>query len=197
MQEQTIDAVLDGGLAFLREPADVLLTPPESLEAMFVSARVAHEPLFAHLQAIVVDEVHAFAGDDRGGHLSCVMERIGRLAGRDVQRIGLSAERAARQMEEQRDEFAGVPADGIERAGAGFRCSSICRAARSVHPAGRASDRSSSPIFRHSSKPSATGRPTQPIEPPFCPRTTSIRRRPCSIARTTQGLPASVNSTPT
>ena len=43
------------------------------------------------VRAVVVDEVHAFAGDDRGWHLLAVLERIGRLAGRDLQRIGLSA----------------------------------------------------------------------------------------------------------
>lgn len=41
--------------------------------------------------AIVVDEIHAFAGDDRGWHLRAVLSRIERVAGRRVQRIGLSA----------------------------------------------------------------------------------------------------------
>ena len=31
---------------------------------------------FANLRAVVIDEVHAFAADDRGGHLSCVLERL-------------------------------------------------------------------------------------------------------------------------
>jgi len=39
----------------------------------------------------VIDEIHAFAGDDRGWHLLAVLERISRLAGRELQRIGLSA----------------------------------------------------------------------------------------------------------
>lgn len=51
----------------LRERPDVLLTTPESLEAMLVSANVDHRAFFSGLRAIVVDEVHAFAGDDRGG----------------------------------------------------------------------------------------------------------------------------------
>ncbi len=41
--------------------------------------------------AIVVDEVHAFAGDDRGWHLLAVLERLTVLAQRPIQRIGLSA----------------------------------------------------------------------------------------------------------
>jgi ATP-dependent Lhr-like helicase len=77
--------------AFLREPADVLLTTPESLEAMLISRRVSNEAMFGNLRAVVIDEVHAFAGDDRGGHLSSVLERISRFAGRDLQRVGLSA----------------------------------------------------------------------------------------------------------
>ena len=75
----------------LIEPPDLLLTTPESLEAMLVSTRVDPRAFFAHVQAVVVDEVHAFAGDDRGWHLLAVLERLQRLAGRPLQRIGLSA----------------------------------------------------------------------------------------------------------
>jgi len=70
---------------------DILLTTPESLEAMLVSTKVDPRQLFSGLQAIVVDEIHAFAGDDRGWHLLAVLERLSRIAGRDLQRIGLSA----------------------------------------------------------------------------------------------------------
>jgi ATP-dependent Lhr-like helicase len=73
------------------DPPDILLTTPESLEVMLVSSRIDEERLFGNLKAFVIDEIHAFAGDDRGWHLLSVLERVGRLAGRDVQRIGLSA----------------------------------------------------------------------------------------------------------
>ncbi len=75
----------------LAEPPDCLLTTPESLEGMLVSGSVRHHRLFAGVRAVVVDEVHAFARDDRGWHLLALLQRIGRLAGGDVQRIGLSA----------------------------------------------------------------------------------------------------------
>ena len=75
----------------LREPPDVLLTTPESLEAMLISLKVEHGALFTGLRAIVVDEVHAFAGDDRGWHLLAVLERLTRVTGRPIQRVGLSA----------------------------------------------------------------------------------------------------------
>jgi len=75
----------------LRDPPDVLLTTPESLEAMLISLRVEHGALFAGVRAIVVDEVHAFAGDDRGWHLLAILERLTRVTGRPIQRVGLSA----------------------------------------------------------------------------------------------------------
>lgn len=75
----------------LADPPDILLTTPESIEAMLVSTRVDHRHLFAGVRVVVVDELHAFAGDDRGWHLLGVLERVQRLAGRRVQRVGLSA----------------------------------------------------------------------------------------------------------
>ncbi len=75
----------------LHDPPDVLLTTPESLESMLVSVNVDHDRLFGPLRAVVVDEVHAFAGDDRGWHLLAVLERLTRLTGRPLQRVGLSA----------------------------------------------------------------------------------------------------------
>ncbi|MET9696999.1 DEAD/DEAH box helicase [Streptomyces sp. NPDC006529] len=75
----------------LAERPDILLTTPESLEAMLVSANVDHSSFFSGLRAVVVDEVHAFAGDDRGWHLLAVLERMQRVVGRPLQRIGLSA----------------------------------------------------------------------------------------------------------
>ncbi|MFG1952680.1 DEAD/DEAH box helicase [Micromonospora sp. NPDC048830] len=77
--------------AVLYERPDILLTTPESLESMLVSTKVDHHLFFAGLHAVVVDEVHAFAGDDRGWHLLAVLERLSRVAGRPLQRIGLSA----------------------------------------------------------------------------------------------------------
>ena len=72
-------------------PPDLLLTTPESLESMLVSPKVDHHRLFNGLRAAVVDEVHAFGGDDRGWHLLAVLERLTRITGRPIQRIGLSA----------------------------------------------------------------------------------------------------------
>jgi len=73
------------------ERPDILLTTPESLESMLVSTLLTPEELFADLRTVVVDEVHAFAGDDRGWHLLAVLERLAQVTGRPLQRIGLSA----------------------------------------------------------------------------------------------------------
>ncbi|MBB5937685.1 DEAD/DEAH box helicase [Streptomyces zagrosensis] len=75
----------------LTQRPDILLTTPESLESMLVSTHVDHHAFFSGLHSIVIDEVHAFAGDDRGWHLLAVLERLARVAGRPLQRIGLSA----------------------------------------------------------------------------------------------------------
>ncbi len=75
----------------LAERPDILLTTPESLEAMLVSRRVDHERFLGSVRAVVIDELHAFAGSDRGWHLLAVLERIERIAGRKIQRVGLSA----------------------------------------------------------------------------------------------------------
>ncbi|HXR72812.1 DEAD/DEAH box helicase [Actinocrinis sp.] len=77
--------------AALREPPDVLLTTPESLEAILVSANIDHRSLLGAVRAVVVDEVHAFAGDDRGWHLLALLERLSQVTARPIQRIGLSA----------------------------------------------------------------------------------------------------------
>ncbi len=73
------------------ERPDVLLTTPESVESMLVSATIDPRVVLADVRVVVVDEVHAFAGDDRGWHLLAVLERLTRLVGRPLQRVGLSA----------------------------------------------------------------------------------------------------------
>lgn len=76
---------------FLKEPAELLMTTPESLEVMLVSQTVNEEALFSELRYIIIDEVHAIAGSDRGAHLMSVIERIAKYSKHDLQRIGLSA----------------------------------------------------------------------------------------------------------
>ena len=77
--------------AIRAEPPDILLTTPESLEAMLVSPRVDHAWFLGNVRAVVIDEVHAFAGDDRGWHLLALLERLQKICDREIQRLGLSA----------------------------------------------------------------------------------------------------------
>ena len=72
----------------LRTPPDVLITTPESLYLMLTSR--AREFL-VDAEAVIVDEIHAVARTKRGAHLALTLERLEELAGRPLQRIGLSA----------------------------------------------------------------------------------------------------------
>ncbi len=76
---------------FIKDPTELLMTTPESLEVMLMSARVPVKKIFQDLRYVVIDEIHAFAGSDRGAHLMSVLERLQLLSEKDIQRIGLSA----------------------------------------------------------------------------------------------------------
>lgn len=75
----------------LREPPDILLTTPESLEGMLVSTRVEREAWFGQVRTVIVDELHAIAADDRGWHLRSILARLSKYTASPVQRLGLSA----------------------------------------------------------------------------------------------------------
>ncbi len=74
--------------AMVRKPPDILITTPESLFLLLTSQ--ARETLRS-VETVIVDEVHAVAGTKRGAHLALSLERLDRLVGKPVQRIGLSA----------------------------------------------------------------------------------------------------------
>ncbi|HLS25014.1 MAG TPA: DEAD/DEAH box helicase [Beutenbergiaceae bacterium] len=74
--------------AFGRTPPDILITTPESLFLILTSA--AREGLRG-VQQVIIDEVHALAGNKRGAHLALSLERLDALTARPVQRVGLSA----------------------------------------------------------------------------------------------------------
>jgi len=58
---------------------------------MLISPRTERDEFFSGVRVAIVDELHAFAGDDRGWHLRAVLERLGGYAKQKPQRIGLSA----------------------------------------------------------------------------------------------------------
>jgi ATP-dependent Lhr-like helicase len=73
---------------FQRAPADILVTTPESLYLLLTSR--AREVL-ASVRTVILDEIHALVPSKRGAHLALSLERLEALAGRPLQRIGLSA----------------------------------------------------------------------------------------------------------
>jgi len=73
---------------FQRTPADILITTPESLYLLLTSN--AREALRS-IETVIVDEIHALVPTKRGAHLALSLERLERLCGRKLQRIGLSA----------------------------------------------------------------------------------------------------------
>jgi ATP-dependent Lhr-like helicase len=76
---------------FVKRPQGVLLITPESLEAQFVRRGHELKRFFGELEYVVVDELHAFIGSDRGKQLQSLLRRIEFLIERRVPRVGLSA----------------------------------------------------------------------------------------------------------
>jgi ATP-dependent Lhr-like helicase len=96
---------------FARQPAEILITTPESLYLILTSR--AAEALRS-VDTVIIDEIHALVPTKRGAHLSLTLERLQALTGRPLQRIGLSA--TQRPLEEVA-RFLG----GVEVQGAGVR----------------------------------------------------------------------------
>ncbi|HYM91763.1 MAG TPA: DEAD/DEAH box helicase, partial [bacterium] len=73
----------------LRRPPHILITTPESLYILLTAQ--GSRAALATARTVIIDEIHAVAGDKRGAHLALSLERLDALCGRRLQRIGLSA----------------------------------------------------------------------------------------------------------
>jgi ATP-dependent Lhr-like helicase len=92
---------------FARDPADILITTPESLYLMVTSN--AREMLEG-VETIIIDEIHALVPTKRGAHLALSLERLAMRCERPPQRIGLSA--TQRPLDEVARFLGGVTSEG-------------------------------------------------------------------------------------
>src|SRR5690606_6153466 len=72
-----------------RKPPHILVTTPESLYVLLGS--VSGRRMLSTVRSVIVDEIHALAGNKRGSHLALSLERLEALCARPLVRIGLSA----------------------------------------------------------------------------------------------------------
>ncbi len=75
----------------LRHPRGILQITPESLESLLINKSSDLGQLFGQLQFVIIDEVHAFIGSDRGEQVLCQLNRLAQLTQNEPRRIGLSA----------------------------------------------------------------------------------------------------------
>jgi ATP-dependent helicase Lhr and Lhr-like helicase len=75
--------------SMVRRPPHILITTPESLYILLTADRSRRA--LASAETVIVDEIHAIAGDKRGAHLALSLQRLDVLVGKRLQRIGLSA----------------------------------------------------------------------------------------------------------
>ncbi|MGD9209871.1 MAG: DEAD/DEAH box helicase [Desulfobacteraceae bacterium] len=72
----------------LRNPPEILITTPESLNNLLTSQN--GRLLFTNLKTVILDEIHAVVGSKRGTHLITAVDRLVEFSG-EFQRIALSA----------------------------------------------------------------------------------------------------------
>ena len=86
---RTGDTLMNERQQMLAHPPNILVTTPESLFILLTAEK--SRQMLRTARAVIVDEIHAVADDKRGSHLALSLARLDRLAGRRLQRIGLSA----------------------------------------------------------------------------------------------------------
>ena len=75
----------------LKKPEGVLQITPESLESMLMNRSNDVVRLFHGLKYVVIDEIHAMIGQDRGSQVMCLLSRLAQKIGHHPRRVGLSA----------------------------------------------------------------------------------------------------------
>ena len=72
-----------------RRAPHIVVTTPESLYILLGSQ--SGRDMLATCRTVIVDEIHAIAGNKRGGHLALSLQRLQALTGGSLTRVGLSA----------------------------------------------------------------------------------------------------------
>jgi len=75
--------------AMRRNPPHIIVTTPESFYILLTSD--SGREMLSSIETVIVDEVHAVAGNKRGAHLALSLERLAELTEQPPVRIGLSA----------------------------------------------------------------------------------------------------------
>ncbi|MGF1676213.1 MAG: DEAD/DEAH box helicase [Rivularia sp. (in: cyanobacteria)] len=75
----------------LKTPSGILQITPESLESLLINKHQELTRLFGDVRFVVIDEIHAFMGTERGYQILCQLERLANLTNNQPRRIGLSA----------------------------------------------------------------------------------------------------------
>ena len=75
--------------AMLKQPPHILVTTPESAYLLLTSE--GGRRMLKTVRTVIIDEIHAIVGSKRGSHLSLSLERLQRLVGGRLNRVGLSA----------------------------------------------------------------------------------------------------------
>src|SRR5437867_9501311 len=86
---RTGDTTQSERASMLRTPPHILVTTPESLYLLLTAER--SREMLRTARTVIVDEIHAVIESRRGAHLALSLERLDHVAGRPLQRIGLSA----------------------------------------------------------------------------------------------------------
>lgn len=85
------DVVQSRKQQMIKQPRGILQITPESLESLLINKNQELPRLFGDLRFVVIDEIHAFIGSDRGSQILCQLARLARLTRNQPRRIGLSA----------------------------------------------------------------------------------------------------------
>ncbi|HEV7178560.1 MAG TPA: DEAD/DEAH box helicase, partial [Candidatus Baltobacteraceae bacterium] len=86
---RTGDTPVEERRLMLSRPPHILMTTPESLALML--AMESYRKTLRNVRTVIVDEVHALAGNKRGAQLSLVLESLRELVAEPFNRVGLSA----------------------------------------------------------------------------------------------------------